>query len=391
MRVFVIICIMLAVVSVSAVQADLGRVVYLYSAELAGSSTNGASEPSMGHVEFVETDLTSGKRSTLIHDFFNGPLEDFRDSNIAVSPGGRYIAIGQNPTITLSQVGPASDDLTIARTPNGLRIWDRKTGKAKVVYPEYVGGQLLWSRSGRYLAFSEDPVRIYDTSTGRMSVFSGFDEISCEVWSAKRDELIVAVTDKTKGSTVYAQPVNGRRRVLFKWHDSIDAIAALGDGSSYALCDSVGVLVYKPGGKARRIPIHRPHNDLWGIELRAQPNGLWVAALSSYPFGEPHVNDHKALYVFRSDGSAFQRMAKWSTSYLRIQPNGGSITLMRPAGWLNGASKVVLRGQVIWGEDSVDNRNDRFAFWTFDVPNGRSGKKIFDTGPGCLSAIWYPG
>jgi len=394
MRIFVTIFIVLAVVSASTVQADLGRVIYLHSDDLAKSSADEALAPHSGRVDLVESNLSSGNQLVLIKGFFNGALGDFRDSSIAISRDGRYIAIGQKPTITVSE-GDSPDEPTITMTPNGLRLWDRKTRLVKVIYPGFTHEQLLWSGSGRYLAiidpYSEGPVRIYDAVTGRTRTHSGYVEFTCAAWSAKRDEIILVVSTK-KGSTAYAQPIAGRRKVLFKWHDSIDAIAALGDGSGYVLCDSKGVCIYKLGGRTKRLPIYRSHNDPWGITFQAQPNGLWIAALSSYSYGEPHINDDKALYVFRSDGSGFQRMAKWSTSYLSIQPSGGSIALMELAGWLNNTYRVVLRGQVIWGGEAVvDNRSDRFVFWTFDVPSGRVGKEIFDTGPGCLSAVWWPG
>ncbi|MEN6372835.1 MAG: hypothetical protein ABFD64_12585 [Armatimonadota bacterium] len=394
MRNLVLICLVLSVMSVSAAQAGLGRVVYLHSADLAKSSADGALAPRSGRVDLVETDLSLGKRSILINGFFNGALEDFSDASIAVSHDGRYIAIGQNSTITISE-GDSPGEPTITRIPKGLRLWDRKTRQVKVIYSGFTNDQLLWSGSDRYLAiidpYSEGPVRIYDAVAGRMRAYSGYSELTCVAWSAKRDEIIL-VLPAEKGSVVYAQPVIGRRRVLFKWHDSIDEIAEFGNNSGYALCDGIGVLLYKPGGMTKRLSVNRSHNDPWDVILQPQLNGSWMAALSSYSYGEPHINDDKALYVFRFNGSAFQRIAKWSTSYLSIQPNGGSIMLMETAGWLGDISKVVLRGQAIWGGEAVvDNRRDRFVFWTFDVSGGRTGKKIFDTGPGCLSAVWWPG
>ncbi|MEN6355565.1 MAG: hypothetical protein ABFD83_00615 [Armatimonadota bacterium] len=388
MRNLMLICLVLAVVSVSTVRADHGRVVYLYSAELAKSSDNGANAPTSGRIDVMESDLRSGKRSTLINGFYNGAYQDFAGSSIAVSCNGGYVAIGQSPTIA------AISDADIKLTPSGLRLWDRKTRRVRTIYPGYTNEQLLWSGSGRYLAivdpYSDGPVRIYDAYLGRMKAYSGYGGFTCAAWSAKRNELILVVSSTKKGSTIYAQPVTGRRRVLFRWRDTIDAVAELGDGTGYALCDGIGVFLYKSNGRTKRLPIHRSHNDPWGITLLSQSKGSWMAALASYSYGEPHVNTDEALYALKSDGCAFRRIAKWQSSYLSIQPDGGSIIFMEAVGWLKNPSKVVLRGQVTWGGEAVvDNRSDQFQFWTFDMPHARIGKMIFDSGPGCLSAAWW--
>ena len=388
---------LLALVTVfsAPVQAGRGRVVYLRCEELAKCKLNGAFAPISGRVDLMEFDVSSGKRSVLAKGLFNGELRDFRESSIVVSHDGRYVAIGQGATIE-GRDGDLPDGPYVWLKPNGLHLWNRKTRQIKDIYPEFNFHGLLWSSSSRYLAilgpYSEHPVRIYDALSGRMRDHSGYAEFTCAAWSAKREELIVVVPGSKGGSTVYALSVAGKRRVLFKWGDSIDAIAEFADGSGYALCDSKGVVFYKPNGKTKRLPIYRSGRDLWGVEFQPQPVGSRMAVMSSYAFGEPHINDEKVLYAFRSGGGGFERMARWGTSYLSVQPSGGSITLMSLAGWVRGTSKVVLRGKVVWGGEAVtDNRTDRFVFWTFDVPRGRAGTKVFDTGPGCLSAGWWSG
>ncbi len=389
MRNLIMICLALMLAPASVVRADRGRVICLYSGKLAASTESGANAPTEGNIDLVEYDLRSGKRSVLVKNFSSGNLHDFSD--LVVSCDGRFVAVGKSPTLTGSNDG---DDIKL--TPNGLLLWDRKTKLLKTIYPGYTNEQMLWSSSGRYLAildsYSEGPIRIYDAFTGRMHVYSGYSGFTCAAWSARREELTVVVSTVKKGSTIFAQPAIGHRRVLFRWHDTIDAIAALGDGSGYALCDGVGVFLHKTKGQTNRLPIRRSHNDPWDITFQPQPNGPWTAALSSYSYGEPHINTDEALYVFKSDGRALRRIAKWHSSYLSIQPNGGSIVFMRPVGWLENSSKVVLRGQVTWGGEAVvDNRSDQFQFWTFDVPQARTGKMIFDSGPGCLCAVWWPG
>ncbi len=388
MRNLMLICLVFTLTSVSAVRADHGRVVYLYSAELAKNRHSGSYAPMSGHIDIMESDLRSYKRSTLINNFYTGAFQDFTDSSIAVSCNGRYIAIGLRPSIS------AISSAYITRTPNGLRLWDRKTMQVRTIYPGYTYEQLLWSDSGRYLAvvdtYPDGPIRIYDASLGRMRAYSGYGRLICAAWSTKRDELILAVSSAKKGTTIYAQPVTGRRRVLFRWHDTIDAIAEVGDGTGYALCDGTGVFLYKTNGKIKRLPIRRSHNDPWEITMLSQPKGSWIAALASYSHGEPHINNDEVLYAFLSGGQVFRRVAKWQYSYLNAQPDGSKIILMEPVGWLRNPSKVVLRGQITWGGEAVmDNRSDQFKFWTFDVPHARTGKMIFDTGPGCLLAAWW--
>ncbi|MHB0999847.1 MAG: hypothetical protein ACYC27_11440 [Armatimonadota bacterium] len=376
MRRLIVVCIILSIILISAVHAGNGKVIYLYSGDLAKSRADGAHAPKHGRMDLIEADLSSGKRSVLVKNLFNKPFAGLNYANMAVSHDGRYAAIPQ-------------DD-------NGIKLWDRKTKRVKSIYPEYTNEELYWSNSNRYLVFApaypEDPTKIYDTYTGRMKTYTGNVEMSCAAWSAKRDDRIFAVNAPKKGSTVYLQSFTGRRRVLLRWSDNIYRIAEFGYGSSYALCDSAGVFIYKPNGMIRRMQIYRSRNDPWDVEFMPQPNGSWMAALASYVYGEPHINNDLALYVFRSGDNRSRCIAKWQISYSSIQPNSGSVTEMSLAGWTAGTSKVVLKGQVIWGGESIlDNRGDRSIFMTFDIPDGRKGKKIFDSGPGCLSAVWWPG
>lgn len=367
MRKLIVCSALLVMVASATCAANLGRVICVYSAELAASkATTGSLTTIPSRTDLVETDLNTGKRSVLASEV------RYSDHSLFVSPDGRYLAMPNEMTL--------DDD---GWKPKGLMLWDRKTGRLSNIHPGYHSGTPIWSRSGRYLAIPDtysETLSVYDTSTCRLRSLAQYDKLISLTWSAKGDELIVVMPAK-KRCAVYSQPIAGKQRVLFKRPYGIDPIAASGDGSGFVFYDAD---VWSYGRKgAVKVSIRPARDNPWEIVFAPQPDRSRMAALASYNWGEPHLNYDHALYVFQSGVGTAKRIAKWG-------PDGDSAEQL--AGWLKDGSAVVVREQVEWGSDGpADYRRDRWMFRTFDIPNGRSGKLIFDSGPGCLAAVWWPG
>jgi hypothetical protein len=382
------VCFTLLAMLAPAACANPGGVVYLYSAELAKSKDGSANDRVTRKADLMESDLTTGRKSVLVSGFYTGELDALNDASISVCRGGRYVAIGVRQTMDVSDGG-------ITSKPNGLHLWDRTTRRTTVIYLDYNMEGLVWSESGRYLAIlnpdSDGPLRVYDVSAGKMHVFPKYAGFADATWATKRDALIIAIPMAKKGSVILAQPMNGQSMKLFNWPRAVDSIAEFAGGSGYALCDSVGVWTYKPGGKAKRLPISRVQDDPWGVDFAPAHSGEGMAAMESYSFGEPHLNNQSTLYLFRLSDKVPRRIARWNSSLLSVQGEDGiAVEQIALAAWLSGDCAVVLYANVSWPlGDGI--RQDWSRFYLFPVPNGQSGKLIFDSGPGCLSAVWWPG
>lgn len=334
-----------------------------------------------GPSDVFERNLDTGKSQTIISH--KSLPKEFRGyiSYLSVSGDGRYMMIGEWTK--------AYEVNTIPATPRIARLWlwNRKTHRL-VAVPRLSGGPIGWSHGNRYFAFLEYDTQVswYDTVTGKSKSARLPKTCDLAVWSSTRDSLLLACAGDDEKTSVYEQPVSGARRVLFGGLVGIQSLDQSPDRQSYVLCD--GKSVYTMGkGRKRRLPIATDPDHLNNADFSYNSTGSRLAILNSYSYGEPAVNIDESLWVADMKTGKATNLTSWVTD---VPPGDGSTTIYHsPAGWSSDGRSIIISSEIS-SDSKFGYRSDWSQIWAYSLTGPKNkGRKLFESGPGCLAITWY--
>lgn len=337
-----------------------------------------------GPSDVFERNLDTGKSQVVIsHKSFPKGFRGFI-SYLDISRDGRYLMIGE---FTKPYEGNS-----IPAIPNISRVWlwDRKTHHVDAV-PRPSGSPVGWSQGNRYFAFLEYDTQVswYDVLTVKPKSAKLPKPCQDAVWSSTRESLLLACADYDDKTRVYEQPVSGTRRVLLSRLVGIESLAHSPDGQSYALSDGKSVYTTGKGRTSkRRIPIATDPDHLNNVNFLYNSAGGKLAIINRYSYGEPAVNTNESLWVADVSNGKATSLASWVTS---VPPYDGTTVFHSIEGWASD-SKSVLVSAEISSDSKYGYRSDWRQIWAYNLDGPKNkGRKLFDSGPGCLVITWYPG
>ena len=342
-----------------------------------------------GPTSVYEQDLDTGKTITLIPNR-SLPKQFKRSMGVfRVSLDGNYFVVGHrddNPELW-----------------SDLALWSRKTGKFHKLAWTKEDDSVSISAHGRYVALysSFGHIRVYDSLTGSIRKMPSFQTVTygdevVVAWSADEQNMIVANSPNTGGSTVYLLPMTSSgKRVLLRWPRAIDSITGSPKGRQFAFADSKGVYVVSQHGKhTRELPIHvEPIGDSSPFyEVAYDRSGSTLAVLSSLSYGEPSVQLNQQLWHVSVTRGGVHKVAEWDESYLDVTSDDGTRADESIAGWASDSGSILTIAEIASGHggDIQAIRNDFYLVLACDIKGGKQAE-LCRPGDGCLGMTWWPG
>ena len=367
-------CIVFLSVGVISANASYGKLIYAQAFD----------KRPYGSSDVFERNLDTGKSQIIIP--YKSLPKDFRGyiSYLSVSGDGRYLMIGVCTKPYEGNSIPATPSIS------RLWLWNRKTRNV-VAVPRPSGSPVGWSHGSRCYAFLEYDTQVswYDAVTGKLKIAKLPKTCQEAVWSSTRESLLLACAGYDEKTTVYEQPMSGRRLILFGGLVGILSLEQSPSGQRYALCDGKSVYtIGKGGSRKRRLPIATDADHLNNMQFSYSSADSKLAIVNRYSYGEPAVNTSESLWVADVSSSKATSLASWVTS---VPPYGGTSIFHWIEGWASD-SKSVLVSAEISSDSKYGYRSDWHQIWAYSLTGPKNkGRPLFDSGPGCLAITWWPG
>jgi len=313
---------------------------------------------------------------------------------VRVSPGGKYLALIESISLDARSGEPLSAP--------GRRcwIWERKTGRISRVSDDQLGSAGFdWFPEGNRLLIHDDAggapgdqpydgsMGFYSAATRQLNRRYAVKGLILSVPASKGSGVIEVVQAKGGMSSVYLQPLAGRRKFLFQWPGLIASMAQSPDGQRLVFYDLDDYIITDMRGKnARRFKIPGV-NENFSAAFSFNTRGTKVAVFTDYSTGEPHVNNTQQLWVADVSSGRARRVAKWDEFF-----QGSDLAIARALeGWLPDDRSVVVSGELHYGfEKPADDEHDWYRLWAYETSRGKAkGKQLSDSGKGWFGASWW--
>lgn len=386
---------------------SLGRVIFLRA--VGGESDSPA--------DVMEKSLNTGHTEMLIsHESLPSTFRT-RIASVSPSPDGKYLYIVSSPgwmfkdkvtgktrTVYGETFSYGREEEPVETVDKSDWCWERRKAiLSAVVLPSdctgsgWLAGEspTVWSpKANRLLGrrdLDESPgtncLYLYDATARTTRTLSLARKLNMAVWSGNGSGVIEIRRAKNESSLVFYTELDGRSRQLFGWSRHINSIAQSPNGSVFALSDITGCYLLSATGRLiskLRIPVQ---NEAFDVSFGFNKSGNRLAILTSYWYGEPHVNLDQQLWLLDMKSKKASRVARWDELF----QGSGLATERWLEGWLTDNETVVIAGAISYGaEKPADSQNDWMKIWTYNTLR-RTGKgnEVFDSGKRCLGVAWW--
>lgn len=335
------------------------KLIYLYTGAYPEPDGEYYSMPRDGQVDLMEFVLGSGKRTVLKENLLYGNLRDASNSDIAVSPDGRFVAVGIPPDIDLYRDEAKNEDV-FYKIPNGLILWNRTSGTAVNIFEGFEREDIVWSKSGRYLKIiGDESVKYYDVKENRI-VNECIEDIQEEY-----DKKLEAVLQ-------------------------IETLIKIEDLDKYVFSCFSGSDEYRKEDLIISGNQTDEEGEYWYVIISKHPKKPVAAVLLSRSYGEPGIFYDEKLYVYYLDKNKKIEIGDWRDSFIDSLQGATSNTMRYLCGWLCGKDEFVVKEDITFpGAEPGIVRTDMCILRAYELQGDATGKVIFDSGPGCLNAVWW--